>query len=85
KAAFLSFGPDGEGLHGHIHSIHKSNACARLTHYVAVLKPYLAYLEHSSHRRSFQQMSVPNIILEVLKEHGLFSGLDVQFHGDVSR
>ncbi|MEA9995908.1 type VI secretion system tip protein TssI/VgrG [Pseudomonas sp. AA4] len=85
KAAFLSFGPDGEGLHGHIHSIHKSNSGARLTHYVAVLKPYLAYLEHSSHRRSFQQMSVPAIILEVLKEHGLFDGLDVQFHGDVSR
>ncbi|MEB0124083.1 contractile injection system protein, VgrG/Pvc8 family, partial [Pseudomonas sp. CCI1.2] len=43
------------------------------------------YLEHSSHRRSFQQMSVPAIILEVLKEHGLFDGLDVQFDSDVNR
>ncbi|MEB0076941.1 MULTISPECIES: type VI secretion system tip protein TssI/VgrG [unclassified Pseudomonas] len=85
KAAFLGFGPDGEGIHGQIHSIHKSDSNARLTHYIAVLKPSLAYLEHSSQRRSFQQMSVPAIILEVLKEHGLFDGLDVQFDSGVTR
>ncbi|MEB0075754.1 type VI secretion system tip protein TssI/VgrG [Pseudomonas sp. CCI3.2] len=85
KAAFLGFGPNGEGIHGQIHSIHKSDSNARLTHYIAVLKPSLAYLEHSSHRRSFQQMSVPAIILEVLEAHGLFDGLDVQFNGDVTR
>ncbi|MEB0102660.1 type VI secretion system tip protein VgrG, partial [Pseudomonas sp. CCI3.2] len=32
KAAFLGFGPDGEGIHGQIHSIHKSDSNARLTH-----------------------------------------------------
>ncbi|MDB6051585.1 MAG: Rhs element Vgr protein, partial [Pseudomonas sp.] len=80
KAAFLSFGPGGEGVHGNIHSAHKGDSCLALTRYVIVLKPYLAYLEHSSHRRSFQHMSVPDIVLEVLKEHGLFNGLQVEFN-----
>ena len=84
KAAFLSFGPGGEGLHGHIHSIHKGDSCVQLTHYTVVLKPYLAYLEHSSHRRSFQYMSVPDIVLDVLKEHGLFDGLHVEFRGNTA-
>ena len=84
KAAFLSFGPGGEGLHGHIHSIHKGDSCVQLTHYTVVLKPYLAYLEHSSHRRSFQHMSVPDIVLEVLKEHGVFNGLHVEFRGNTA-
>lgn len=81
KPAFLSFGPDGEGFHGHIHSAHKGNSSVHLTHYTIVLKPWLAYLEHSSHRRSFQHMTMPNIVLEVLKEHGLFDGLHVEFRG----
>jgi type VI secretion system secreted protein VgrG len=80
KEAFLRFGPGGEGVHGNIHSAHKGDSCLALTHYVIVLKPYLAYLEHSSHRRSFQHMSVPDIVLEVLKEHGLFNGPQVEFN-----
>jgi type VI secretion system secreted protein VgrG len=84
KAAFLSFGPGGEGLHGHIHSIHKGDSCVQLTHYTVVLKPYLAYLEHSSHRRSFQHMNVPDIVLDVLKEHDLFNSLHVEFRGNVA-
>jgi len=84
KAAFLSFGPAGEGFHGHVHSAHKGDSCVQLTHYTLVLKPYLAYLEHSSHRRSFQHMTVPDIVLDVLKEHGLFNGLYVEFRGDVA-
>jgi type VI secretion system secreted protein VgrG len=29
KAAFLSFGPAGEGFHGYIHSAHKGDSCVQ--------------------------------------------------------
>lgn len=84
KAAFLSLGPDGKGFHGHIHSIRQGASGARLTRYDLVLTPFLAYLEYSSQRRIFQNKTVPQIITQVLKEHGLLSDIHVLFkHGPV--
>ncbi|WP_397450588.1 type VI secretion system tip protein TssI/VgrG [Pseudomonas sp. NA-150] len=79
KEAFLSFGPGGEGIYGCIYAAGKGRSSSRFEHYHVVLTPYLAYLQHSSHRRSFQDMTVPNIILAVLKEHRVLDGLDVMF------
>ncbi|MGV8864342.1 MAG: type VI secretion system tip protein TssI/VgrG, partial [Pseudomonas sp.] len=79
KEAYLAFGGGGEGIHGHIYSIRKGESVGTFTHYHVVLTPYLAFLKHSSHRRSFQNMTVPDIILEVLKEHHLLDGPHVTF------
>ncbi|MEB0079628.1 type VI secretion system tip protein TssI/VgrG [Pseudomonas sp. CCI3.2] len=79
KEAFLSFGEDGEGLHGHIYSIKKGRTGTRLTSYTLVLTPYLFYLKHASHRRIFQNQTTTQIISQVLKENGMFSGLHVEF------
>lgn len=79
KEAFLCFGKEGEGLHGHIYSIKKGKTGTRLTSYTLVLKPFLAYLQHASNRRIFQNQTTTQIISQVLKEHGLLEGLHVEF------
>ncbi|MEE3509544.1 type VI secretion system tip protein TssI/VgrG [Pseudomonas sp. 10C3] len=79
KAAYLRFGAQGQGLHGHVYAIRKGKTGGAFTHYHLVLAPYLAFLEHSSHRRSFQKMTVPEIILEVLKGHRMLKGTDASF------
>ena len=79
KAAYLRFGAQGQGLHGHIYSIRQGERSKGFTHYHLVLAPYLAFLQHSSHRRSFQNMTVPAIILEVLKGHRILNGTDASF------
>ncbi|MDB5993537.1 MAG: Rhs element Vgr protein [Pseudomonas sp.] len=79
KEAFLCFGENGEGLHGHIYSIKKGKTGTRLTSYILVLKPFLAYLRHASNRRIFQKQTTTQIISQVLKEHGLLEGVHVEF------
>jgi type VI secretion system secreted protein VgrG len=79
KEAFLCFGENGEGLHGHIYSIKKGKTGTRLTSYTLVLTPFLHYLQHASHRRVFQQKTTQEIISQVLKEHRLLSDVHVEF------
>ncbi|MFY0730774.1 type VI secretion system tip protein TssI/VgrG [Pseudomonas sp. NFX15] len=71
QPAFLQFAADGAGLHGFI-----ENACVgqhenRLTHYGLTLVPALHYLQFSHNRRIFQGKTVPEIIAQVLKGHGI--------------
>ena len=72
QPAWLSFGP-GHGIHGQIERITRASTGKRLTHYRLTLVPSLAYLAHRTNHRIFQQLSVQQIIQQVLEEHGLLS------------
>ncbi|MEH6389972.1 MAG: type VI secretion system tip protein TssI/VgrG, partial [Pseudomonas profundi] len=71
KPAFLAFAADGSGVHGLIHSIAQGEAGKRLTRYRITLVPQLAYLAHRTNQRIFQHLSVPQIIAQLLEEHGI--------------
>ncbi|GFM80421.1 hypothetical protein PSCICN_11130 [Pseudomonas cichorii] len=79
KLAFLQLSPSGTGIHGLVYSIAQGEAGKRLTRYRISLRPKLAYLEHRINQRIFQQMTVPQIITQVLEEHGILAS-DHQFH-----
>lgn len=70
KLAFLAFNDDGDGIHGQIHCVGKSSLGNSLTRYSVTLVPRLAYLDHCVNYRIFQQMTVPQIIAQVLEDHG---------------
>ncbi|ROL89612.1 hypothetical protein BK637_10355 [Pseudomonas chlororaphis] len=65
QPAFLRFGLNGEGLHGHIEDLYVGEAGKRLT-----LVPVLHYLQFSCNQRIFQPLTVPQIIAQVLVTPG---------------
>ncbi|MNG97454.1 Phage-related baseplate assembly protein [compost metagenome] len=71
QPAFLRFGLNGEGLHGRIENVRVADAGQRLTRYQLTLVPALHYLQFSHNQRIFQQLTVPQIVAQVLKEHGI--------------
>ncbi|AZD30827.1 type VI secretion system Vgr family protein [Pseudomonas chlororaphis] len=76
KQAFLAFDPaalngEGSGIHGQIYRVAQGDAGKRLTRYKVSLVPQLAYLEHRSNQRIYQQLSAPKIIALILEEHGI--------------
>ncbi|GGJ98726.1 type VI secretion system Vgr family protein [Pseudomonas matsuisoli] len=71
QSAFLSFTPQGNGIHGQIHRIAQGDAGKRLTRYHVTLVPRLAYLSHRTNQRFFQHLTVPQIIERVLADHGI--------------
>lgn len=71
RPAFLSFCPDGSGIHGQVYRVAQGDSGTRLTRYQIVLVPHLAYLAHRHNQRIFQQQSVPQIIARVLSDHGM--------------
>lgn len=71
QPAFLQFGLGGEGIHGHIEDVQMGKAGKRLTRYHLTLVPVLHYLQFSYNQRIFQHLSVPQIVTQVLKGHGL--------------
>ncbi|KAA0996532.1 type VI secretion system tip protein VgrG [Pseudomonas sp. ANT_J12] len=73
KLAFLQLAQNGTGIHGLVYSIAQGEAGKRLTRYKISLRPQLAYLAHRVNQRIFQQMSVPQIISQVLEEHGILA------------
>jgi len=73
KLAFLQLSPAGTGIHGLVYSIAQGEAGKRLTRYRISLRPQLAYLAHRVNQRIFQQMTVPQIIAQVLEEHGILA------------
>ena len=73
RPAFLTFGPDNSGLHGHVYRIAQGASGKRLTHYQITLAPQLAYLTHCHNQRIFQHLSVPQIIEQVLIDQGMQS------------
>ena len=71
KPAFLAFDPAGMGIHGLVHRIAQGESGKRLTRYRLTLVPQLAYLAHRTNQRIFQHLGVPQIIAQVLEEHGI--------------
>ncbi|MDI3398422.1 type VI secretion system tip protein TssI/VgrG [Pseudomonas sp. V88_4] len=71
RPAFLQFGHNGEGIHGHIEEVLAGESGKRLTRYHLTLVPALHYLQFSRDQRIFQRRTVPQIIAQVLKGHGI--------------
>ncbi len=71
RPAFLAFAPDGSGIHGLVHQAAQGESGKRLTRYRLTLVPQLAYLAHRTNQRVFQHLTVPQIIAQVLEEHGI--------------
>lgn len=73
QPAFLAFAGPAKGVHGLIDSVAQGESGKRLTHYKIRLVPRLAYLQYATNQRIFQDLSVPQVISAVLKEHGILS------------
>ncbi len=71
RPAFLAFAPDGSGIHGLVHQAAQGESGKRLTRYRLTLVPQLAYLAHRTNQRIFQHLTVPQIVAQVLEEHGI--------------
>lgn len=71
RQAFLSFGAQGCGIHGQIYRVGQGDSGQRLTRYQVSLVPRLTYLGQRVNQRIFQHKSVPTIIAQVLKDHGV--------------
>ncbi|MEX6502847.1 type VI secretion system Vgr family protein [Pseudomonas zhanjiangensis] len=71
RPAFLALSPAGNGIHGHIYRFAQGESGKRLTRYHLSLRPQLAYLAHRINQRIFQQLTVAQIISQVLEEHGI--------------
>lgn len=73
QPAYLAFGEADDGLHGQVYAIGRDDPGRRTTRYHLTLAPRLAYLAHRRDQRIFQQRSVPQIIAEVLEQHGILA------------
>ncbi|MDG1582927.1 type VI secretion system tip protein TssI/VgrG, partial [Pseudomonas sp. GOM6] len=51
----------------------------RLTRYHLTLRPRLAWLGHRTNQRIFQHLTVPQIVAQVLEEHGILEGSGQRF------
>ncbi|MGR4043417.1 type VI secretion system tip protein TssI/VgrG [Pseudomonas sp. 910_21] len=71
QPAFLRLSLNGEGLHGRIEEVKVGESGTRLTHYHLTLVPALHYLQFSHNQRIFQHLTVPQIVAQVLQEHGI--------------
>ncbi|MCQ4311335.1 type VI secretion system tip protein VgrG [Pseudomonas stutzeri] len=73
QPAFLTFTGDGSGIHGQIYRAAQGESGKRQTRYQLVIVPRLAYLAHRTNQRIFQNLSVPQIIAQVLEERGILA------------
>ena len=71
NAAWLAFGVEHAGVHGLIHSARQLYAGTCLSLYRIALVPSLLKLEQSRRRRVFTGISVPQLIIQLLDNHGL--------------
>ncbi|MFJ4195177.1 type VI secretion system tip protein VgrG [Pseudomonas sp. NPDC089534] len=71
RQAFLSFDGQESGIHGQVYRVGQGDSGKRLTRYHVSLVPRLAYLGHRINQRIFQRQSVPQIVAQVLKDHGI--------------
>ncbi|ALZ08335.1 type VI secretion system tip protein TssI/VgrG [Pseudomonas aeruginosa] len=73
RPAFLSFTPQGQGVHGLVYGAAQGDASKRLTRYRLTLVPHLAYLAQRNNQRIFQHLTVPQIVALILEEHGILA------------
>ena len=73
QPAFLQFGFNGEGIHGRIEDVLAGESEKRLTRYRLTLVPSLHYLQFSHDQRIYQEQTVPQIITQTLKRHGILA------------
>jgi len=71
RQAFLGFDAQGAGVHGQIYRVGQGDSGKRLTRYEISLVPRLAYLDHRINQRIFQHQTVPAIITQIFKDHGI--------------
>lgn len=71
RQAFLSFDAQGAGVHGQIFRVGQGDSGRRLTRYQVSLVPRLTYLGQRINQRVFQHQSVPAIITQIFKDHGI--------------
>jgi type VI secretion system secreted protein VgrG len=71
KPAFLAFDASGHGIHGQIYASAQGETGKRLNRYRVSIVPQLSYLALRTNQRIFQQLTVPQIIAQVLQEHGI--------------
>lgn len=71
RQAFLRFDAQGSGVHGQVYRVGQGDSGKRLTRYQISLVPRLTYLGQRVNQRIFQHKSVPTIIAQVLKDHGI--------------
>ncbi|KAF2392560.1 contractile injection system protein, VgrG/Pvc8 family [Pseudomonas frederiksbergensis] len=71
RSAFLQFEDAGNGIHGQLHQLvqREHGALSRLCR--VRLRPKLACLAQRFSQRMFSARSVPQILAQVLKEHGI--------------
>ncbi|MBV4475597.1 type VI secretion system Vgr family protein [Pseudomonas botevensis] len=69
--AFLNLDAEGSGIHGQIYQVGQGDSGKRLTRYHVSLVPRLAYLGHRINQRIFQHLSVPQIVVQILKDHAI--------------
>ncbi|PKM24219.1 MAG: type VI secretion system tip protein VgrG [Gammaproteobacteria bacterium HGW-Gammaproteobacteria-13] len=74
QRAFLAFTPDGLGIHGLIYQVAQAESGKRLTRYKLSIVPQLSYLALRTNQRIFQHLTVPQIVAQVLQEHGIALG-----------
>lgn len=71
RSAFLALGADGAGVHGQIQAVARTHHRPGPMSLCLSLGPRLACLSQRYTPRVFQHMSAPQIIAQVLSEHGL--------------
>ncbi|MOA33449.1 hypothetical protein D3C78_1547440 [compost metagenome] len=57
-----------------MHDAAQGDSGKRLTRYRLVLQPKLAWLAQRTNQRIYQQLTVPQIIAQILEEHGILGG-----------
>jgi type VI secretion system secreted protein VgrG len=78
RSAFLHFGPLGQGIHGQLLGLVQLGHGGEPRLCRVRLGPRLACLAQRFNQRIFSQCSVPDILAQVLKEHGI-AGKDRRF------
>ncbi|MDY7560588.1 type VI secretion system tip protein TssI/VgrG [Pseudomonas sp. 10B1] len=71
RSAFLCIGEEQNGVHGLIGSVLPLYVGKTISHFRVTLEPRLQALQQRYHQRLFQGLSVPQIIKQILEEHGI--------------
>ena len=79
QPAFLTLDAQGNGIHAQVHACAQGDSGQRLTRYHLTLRPQLAWLGHRVNQRIFQHLTVPQIVAQVLSDHGILEGSGQRF------